>query len=94
MKTGFTQLMPLTEEQLNQLPQTPGKRIVRFMAVTDPLKPKHSLKSVNLCTGYVYGGNVIHQIVYWDRPTEFIDMALGFLRKNNPGVTIKVIDSE
>lgn len=85
--------MPLTEEQLNQLPQTTGKRIIRFMGRTNPLQAR-SGKSVNLTTGYTAGGNVINQYVYWDRPTEFVDMALGFLRQNNPGTTFTVIDSE
>ena len=85
---------PLTEQQLRLLPQEKGGRIVRFMAVTNPLKPKTSLESVNICTGITEGGNVIHQYVYWSRPTGFVDLVLGFLRENNPGQTFKVIDSE
>ena len=85
---------PLTEAQLRLLPQDKGDRIVRFMVVTNPLKPKTSLESVNICTGITEGGNVINQYVYWSRPTGFVDLVLGFLRENNPDRTFKVIDSE
>ena len=85
---------PLTHEQLKVLPQHAGLRIVRFMVVTNPLKPKTSLKSVNITTGITEGGNVINQYVYWSRPTGFVDLVLGFLRHNNPDLTFKVIDSE
>lgn len=81
---------PLTEEQLNQLPQTTGNRIVRFMARVDPLQPRRP-ESVNICTGITEGGNIINQYVYWDRPTEYVAMVLEFLRQNNPGTTINVI---
>lgn len=84
---------PLNEEQLDQLPQDDGDRIVRFMARVNPLQPRRP-ESVNIYTGITEGGNVIYQCVYWDRPTVFVDMVLGFLRQNNPGMTFNVIDSE
>lgn len=84
---------PLNEVQLGQLPQDKGDRIVRFMARVNPLQPKRP-ESVNICTGITEGGNVINQYVYWSRPTVFVDMVVGFLRQNNPGMTFNVIDSE
>jgi len=78
-------IIPLNEKQLASLSQDTGidenARPVRFMAIKG---------SVNICTGYIFYGNIINQIVYWDRPSKFIDMVLKFLQENNPNITITV----
>ena len=84
-------ILPLTPEQLERLPQNvaPVKRAHRVMA-----KPKGACRyrhSVNICTGQLISGNVINQMVYWDRPATFFVAALDGLRQNNPGFEFTVI---
>ena len=80
-------VLPLNEEQLKMLPQDTDRnaRPVRFMC---------RRKSVNLCTGHLTGGNVMYQMVYWDRPESFINLALDFLRENNPNEDFSLIYSD
>jgi len=80
------QIFPLNDEQLDSLSQTTDRHNppVRFLA---------DGCNVNICTGVCMtkGTNVIYQLVYWDRPKEFVNKVLKFLRENNPGVTFKVV---
>ena len=80
-------VLPLNEVQLKALPQDidQSARPVRFMC---------RRKSVNLTTGYLTGGNVMYQDVYWDRPQSFINLALDFLRENNPNEEFSLIYSD
>ena len=79
-------IFPLTDEQLDSLPLDTDESNppVRFLA---------DGCNVNICTGVCMskGTNVIHQIVYWDRPKAFVDKVLMGLRENNPWVTFKAV---
>jgi len=78
-------ILPLNEVQLGQLPTNwdGANKPVRFLA---------DEQCVNIVTGYAVSKelNIIDHYMYWDRPKGWIDMVLGFLRKNNPKVTFKV----
>ena len=81
------EIVPLNEKQLNELPQNIeiGAKPFRIMCRG---------KSVNICTGHRVGGNVIYQMFYWDRPKEFVDMVVEFLKDNNPSEKFRVQRSE
>lgn len=74
---------PLNEHQLKKLPQ-------HLEPSTNPTRIMHNRKSVDITSGLLHGGNVMYQIVYWDRPKEFFDMVLDFLKENNPGATFRL----
>jgi len=74
---------PLTEKQMEKLPKNINAEAnaVRFMT---------NGQAIDICTGYLYpkGINVIHQIMYWHRPKEFINTVVEFLSENNPEIKI------
>lgn len=84
-------IQPLTPEQLKKLPQNmaPVHRARRVMA--KPSGAPRYRQSVNICTGRLIGGNVINQLVYWDRPAIFFAAVLDGLRQNNPDYEFTVI---
>lgn len=80
-------ILPLNDNQLAELPKDFDweAKTVRFMCEG---------KSVNICTGDMIGGNIIHQYVYWDRPNEFVRLVLKGLRENNPGKAFRSVRGE
>lgn len=74
---------PLNPEQLKSLDNVSSKiyKPVRFVCRG---------KSVNICTGILEGGNIIYQMVYWDRPPLWVNKVLAFLRQNNPNEKIRI----
>jgi hypothetical protein len=78
-----TRILPLNDVQLSALPQDIDRDARPFRVLCRG-------KAVNLCTGHLIGGNIVNQIVYWDRPQTFVDAALAGLRENNPGETFRV----
>lgn len=77
-------IIPLSSAQLQVLPQDIDRDAKPFRILCRG-------KAVNICTGHLDGGNVINQVVYWDRPKAFIDMVLAGLRANNPSESFKVV---
>ncbi len=75
--------LPLDERQLNLLPQHLDMKAKPFRVMCRG-------KSVNICTGHRVGGNVIYQVVYWDRPQEFVDLVIQMLQENNPNETFRI----
>ena len=78
-------IVPLNEEQLKQLPQ-------EMDHYADPVRFLANGQGLNLVTGDLSSkhSNVIYHTIYWERTTEFIEMALRFLQKNNPDVTFQI----
>ena len=78
-------ILPLNEVQLEQLSQEwdETNKPVRFLA---------DGRCVNIVTGHAMpkGSKIINHYVYWDRPKDWIDMVLGFLRENNPKATFRI----
>lgn len=81
------QVIPLREEQWRPLctPAYRGSKIGRIM---------YSGKSVDMFTGMLIGGNVIHQIVYWDYSPEFFEKVKSRLEENNPGKQFRIVYSD
>ena len=76
-------VMPLDDAQLSDLMQDLDRKAKPFRVLCRG-------KAVNICTGHGYGGNIINQPVYWDRPQAFVDAVLDGLRANNPNEAFRV----
>jgi hypothetical protein len=81
---SINRVLPINPHQFQELIEFP---------MDESQKPARIMcrgKSVNLCTGLLVGGNVIYQMVYWDRPKEFFQRAKAILEENNPGEKFRI----
>ena len=78
-------ILPLNEKQLEQLDQHPEPN-------AEPFRVLANGQAVNIATGLCSskGSNIIYHPVYWERPKEFIEQVLEFLKENNPTIKFRI----